>query len=300
MHYSLAIRSKWSKIAVLGLSLCVGCTRPSRQPTTVAIAASQAPVPRTYRSVEGVSLQAFVFAPPQHSRAGRVPAILLFHGGGWVAGSPDWVFASARRFTTLGFVAIPIQYRLSTDRVSPIEAFADVCAAFQWARQMADTLGVDPKRVAAYGVSAGGHLAALAATVGCGVAEGEFGVGGPDALVLWSPAVDVSTDGHFTRLLRDRATVVEYSPVEHVRARMPPVSIVQGDRDNLTPLSGARRFCESVVATGSRCDLNVYQSVGHLLTRNLANQEDNFDPDPVARDDGIAKQLAFLRQLWRR
>jgi acetyl esterase len=299
MTYSPAIRSTWSHIVVLGLSLYVGCTRPSRQPTSVAAAASQEPVARTYRSVEGASLQAFVFAPPQQSRTGRGPAILLFHGGGWVAGSPDWVFTAARRFATLGFVAIPIQYRLSTDRVSPIDAVADVCAAFQWARRLADSLGVDPKRVAAYGVSAGGHLAALAATVGCGVAEGEYGVGGPDALVLWSPAVDVSADGHFKRLLGDRATVAEYSPVEHVRARMPPVSIVQGDRDNLTPLSGARRFCESVIASGSRCDLHVYQAVGHLLTRNLANQEDNFDPDPVARDDGIVKQLAFLRGLWR-
>jgi hypothetical protein len=35
-----------------------------------------------------------------------------------------------------------------------------------------------------------------------------------------------------------------------------------------------------------------------LLTRNLANQESDFDPDPVARADGNAKQIEFLRQLW--
>ena len=34
------------------------------------------------------------------------------------------------------------------------------------------------------------------------------------------------------------------------------------------------------------------------LTRNLANQESDFDPDPVARDDGNARQLAFLKSLW--
>lgn len=53
-------------------------------------------------------------------------------------------------------------------------------------------------------------------------------------------------------------------------------------------------------AGGATCDLNVYANVGHLLTRNLANQEGNFDPDPVAREDGIAKQLAFLQALWSR
>ena len=225
---------------------------------------------------------------------------MLLHGGGWVAGSPEWAFNEARRFSAIGFVAIPVQYRLSEGNVSPVDAFADVCAAFQWVRRESTALHVIPTRVAAYGVSAGGHLAALTATVGCGVTEGTYGVGGADALVLWSPAVDVGGDGHFKRLLADRARVADYSPVEHVRSRMPPASIVQGDKDNLTPLAGARRFCEGVTASGSRCELQVYPGVGHLLTRNLANQEDNFDPDPVARADGIARQLAFLRNLWAR
>lgn len=52
------------------------------------------------------------------------------------------------------------------------------------------------------------------------------------------------------------------------------------------------------MAGGGHCDLVVYPGLGHLLTRNLANQEDDFDPDPVARSDGVAKQLAFLKSLW--
>jgi hypothetical protein len=49
---------------------------------------------------------------------------------------------------------------------------------------------------------------------------------------------------------------------------------------------------------GGHCELAVYPGVGHLLTRNLANQESDFDPDPAARADGIAKELAFLESLW--
>ena len=45
------------------------------------------------------------------------------------------------------------------------------------------------------------------------------------------------------------------------------------------------------------CELNVYEGVGHLLTRNLANQESDFDPDPEARADGIARHLRFLAEL---
>ena len=248
----------------------------------------------------GVALQAFVFAPSGQDEKSPAPAILLFHGGGWAAGAPNWTFAAARRYAEVGLVAISVEYRLSDERVTPIDALADVCASFHWVRAAAAKLRVHPQRIAASGVSAGGHLAATAATVGCGNTEGEYGIGGPDALVLWSPALDVSGDGYFRRLLRDRAPVQAYSPVEHVRPRMPPTHIVHGDRDTVTPLRGAQRFCDSVRAGGGVCELVVYPGVGHLLTRNLANQESDFDPDPDTRDEGNARQLEFVRALWRR
>lgn len=264
-----------------------------------------APTPHTYREVDGAELTAYVFSPgdadsTEADSTESRPAILLFHGGGWYVGSPEWSFASARRYAEMGLVAVSIQYRLSDESVTPIDALADVCAAFHWIREHSAEFGVHPQRIAASGVSAGGQLAAAAATIGCGNTEGAFGVGGPDALVLWSPAVDVGGDGHFRRMLRDRAAVEAYSPVEHVRAPMPPVHIVQGERDTLTPLSGARRFCERVVDAGGRCELVVYPGVGHLLTRNLAHQESDFDPDPAMRADGIARQLAFVDSLWAR
>ena len=53
-----------------------------------------------------------------------------------------------------------------------------------------------------------------------------------------------------------------------------------------------------MTAGGGVCELVVYPGVGHLLTRNLANQEDDFDPDPAARDDGNARQRVFLERLW--
>ena len=280
--------------------LMAGCGRATPESTQAASVPSLPPSEHVYRTVDGVPLKAFVFRPAVTIGGARTPAILLFHGGGWVAGAPDWTFASARRYADLGLVAISVEYRLSQDGITPIEALGDVCRAFRWARAEADELAIDPRRVAAFGVSAGGHLAAAAATIGCGNTDGAYGTGGPDALVLWSPALDVSGDGHFRRLLGERATVEALNPVEHIRARMPPVVVVHGERDNLTPLSGVRRFCERVEAGGSPCVVHVYPGVGHLLTRNLANQESDFDPDPVARADGNAKQVEFLRRLWLR
>lgn len=180
-------------------------------------------------------------------------------------------------------------------RTTPLEAIADVCTALRWTRVQADSLGVDASRVAIYGVSAGGHLAASTVTIGCPEALAEHGA---DALLLLSPAVDVEGDAHFGRMLRGRATAAEVSPVRNARAGMPPTVLVQGADDSLTPLRDAQRFCLLLATQRQSCDLRVYDGLGHLLTRNLAEQENAFDPDPQARADALRHQVRWLQQLW--
>ena len=250
----------------------------------------------TYREVNGQGLSAYVFRPAMRREGEKSDAVPLFHGGGWSAGTPEWTFGAARRFADWGMVAIAIEYRLSGGDVTPIDAFEDVCEALRWVRHHASDLGLTG-RVVGYGVSAGGHLVTATATVGCPGSEIEGDRSAPDALLLWSPALDVAMDGWFENLLQGRAAVSDYSPAEHVRHATPPTSIVIGAEDTLTPLSGARRYCDRLVGLGGVCELNVYDGVGHLLTRNLANQESDFDPDPKAREHGIAQHERFLREL---
>ena len=255
------------------------------------------PTPHTYRRVADAALHASVFSParPAPSR----PAVLLFHGGGWTEGAPDWVFDAARRFAASGMVAIAIEYRLANETVTPREQRDDACAAFRWARDSARTLGLDPTRVAGYGVSAGGQLVGLLATRGCAEAPGRTPQGGPDAMVLLSPALDLARDPYFARLLHGRGAVSDYSPVAQQRGRGVPTLIVHGEQDSLTPADAVRRFCTTQRAAGGRCALQMYPRVGHLLTRNLANQLSDYDPDPVLRQAGLVAQVQFLRALWR-
>ncbi len=267
------------------LSLVVS-VRAANEPATAA-----GPFVHVYREVEGDSLHAYAFYPSDTGRGKPTNAILLFHGGGWVAGSPEWTFPSAERFASYGLVAIAIEYRLSGGDFTPIDALEDACHAFAWVREHSKELGVAGK-IAGYGVSAGGQLVAATATVGCGDLKTH-----PDALLLWSPAVAVDHDGWFAQLLDGNGKAVDYSPVNHVGKSTPPTCIVQGAQDSLTPLAGAQRFCEQVTKAGGVCELNVYEGVGHLLTRNLENQEDDFDPDPEKRADGIEKLRLFLVRL---
>jgi acetyl esterase len=252
----------------------------------------------TYRTVESRPLRAYDFAPAGDASA--TPAVLLLHGGGWSAGEPSWVFTAARRFAAAGIRALAIEYRLSDSAHTPLDALADVCAALDWARTHADSLAIDPRHVAMYGVSAGGHLAAATVTVGCLATAAAPMPRGADALALLSPALDVERDGHFGRLLQGRTTARAMSPLAHPRAGMPPTIIAHGEEDTLTPLEGSQRFCLLLVQRRVACELRVYDGLGHLLTRNLAEQESTFDPDPLAREDALTKQVAFVRGLWPR
>lgn len=257
--------------------------------------ASQAePAPsavREYRVVDGEALHAYVFLPPARREGEKANAILLFHGGGWTTGAADWTFEAAQRFADYGLVAVAVQYRLSTGDVTPVDELADACAAFDWVRSHAADLGLTG-RVAGYGVSAGGQLVAATVTVGCPDPAAE-----PQALLLWSPALDLVNDGWFTKLLQGRGAAEDLSPARHVGASTPPTCIVHGERDTLTPLAGVKRYCSALTALGRRCEMHVYAGLGHLLTRNLANQESDFDPDPEARADGIAQLHGCLKSL---
>jgi acetyl esterase/lipase len=265
------------------------------QTVPVAADATQQPRPFFIREIDGQKLNAYVFSPPGKASAQPMAAVLCFHGGGWVAGSAEWTAKEARRFAALGMTAVSIDYRLSEGKITPIEALDDVRAAFRWIREHAAEFNIDPTRVAGYGVSAGGHLAAAAAIDLSG--EGINGARSkPDLLLLWSPALDVAADGWFVKLLQGRANAAAYSPLEHAGATTPPTCIVNGDRDTLTPLTKAERFRDRVMRAGGVCELHVYPGVGHLLTRNLADQEDNFDPDPKFKADGIARMERFLRK----
>jgi acetyl esterase len=113
-------------------------------------------------------------------------------------------------------------------------------------------------------------------------------------MVLISPAISLAHDGWFQKILAGRATASDVSPDEHIDTVLPPTAIFIGVADTLTPVLGARRFCDRVNENGGHCELQVYPGVGHLFTSKLDNQEDDFDPDPDVVLDARLKGDQFL------
>lgn len=289
-------------LAVLGLLSSV---------TTIsgAAAADVAP-PETiiYRTVGSRALKGFVFSPPVAVLRTRTPrpAVLLFHGGAWNLGEASWVFDRAREFAARGMVAIAIDYRLSSGGaaplpinagLTPVDSVEDACAAFAWARSHATQLGIDPNRVVGYGVSAGGHLVAAAATVPAIRERAIERSARPNVLVLFSPALNMAKDEYFVSLMGGKDTSALYSPAEFIGRELPPTLIIQGEEDTIVKAGDARAFCSAVKAVGVRCELHIYPGVGHLLTRNLKIQYKDFDPDPAFAAEAFRFENRFLESL---
>ncbi len=258
--------------------------------------AQRQPVEHVYATPGGTPLKAYVFSPAKPG-GGKLSAIVLLHGGGWAMGEPQWAFPRARHFTERGMVAIAAQYRLSDQKgITPIEAMEDARAVIRWVRVHADSLDIDPKRIAAYGWSAGAHLAASAAVFDKTASE-ESVSGSPDALVLVSPAVSLASDSWVQRLLGDRARARDISPDEHMRTGLPPTLILQGNVDTVTPMNGVKRFCERMRAAGNTCKLQIYEGFGHLFTPAGIPDDGMPSPDPETSADASARADRFLESL---
>lgn len=89
------------------------------------------------------------------------------------------------------------------------------------------------------------------------------------------------------------------SPLQAAGRDTPPTFIIQGGKDVLAPARDSQAFCEMVRQARGVCEIDLYPAVGHLLTRNLTDQEDNFDPDPEAVRTSRERLFAFLaRRGW--
>ncbi|MFP7170244.1 alpha/beta hydrolase [Terribacillus sp. 7520-G] len=101
----------------------------------------------------------------------KQPALVFYHGGGWVVGSIESHDATCREIANLAdCTVISVDYRLAPEYKFPA-AVEDAYDAFQWVRANAEDLRIEQDKIAVGGDSAGGNLA----TVVCLLAEERSG-----------------------------------------------------------------------------------------------------------------------------
>jgi len=104
-----------------------------------------------------------LYRPNGAAPAEILPALIYYHGGGWLLGDLDSHDVVCRRFANLARCrVVSVDYRMAPEHKFPA-AVDDCAAATRWAIEQAASLGIDPARMAVGGDSAGGNLAAVMA-----------------------------------------------------------------------------------------------------------------------------------------
>ena len=124
-----------------------------------------------------------------------LPALVYYHGGGWVIGDLDTHDTLCRELANgSGCAVVSVDYRLAPEHRFPA-AVDDAIAAARWVRREAAALKLDAERIAVGGDSAGGNLAAVVAIAARDAGEPPF---------AWQLLIYPATDQHRTAPSHER------------------------------------------------------------------------------------------------
>lgn len=205
---------------------------------------------------------------------GPFPAVIIVHGGGWIAGDRHTnVEPLFRPIAGAGYAWFSISYRLANELGVFGAAIQDVEQAVLFVRSHAAEYRVDPNRIALVGESAGAQLASMAALSPRleGMVKGVVAIYSPSDLVSL-----VKTSPHIPDQLRRAvertawagillAGLQRLSPVANVRANMPPFLLIHGTADRLVPFEQSERMCRAMREAGASCELFAVPGGGHGL-----------------------------------
>jgi acetyl esterase/lipase len=224
-----------------------------------------------------------------------VPVVVWIHGGGWKSGSRTPIPTRVSDLCLRGYAVASVDYRLTTTALWPAQ-IQDVRGAVRWLRAHAAEYGLDPDRFAAWGESAGGHLAAVLATsggvpsitIGSASADLEGTTGGNpgqssrvQAAVDWYGATDFLQMRFYPSTVNhDGATsdesklvggaiqsyperVATANPITYASADDPPLLAMHGTLDKLIPFNQSQLLVDALNAAGASATLRPVQGAGH-------------------------------------
>jgi acetyl esterase/lipase len=239
-----------------------------------------------YMRYNGAPMRLDLYAP---KGTGSYPVIVWFHSGAWNTLDRSCVEQGVMDQVKRGWAVASVEYSLSMRAKWPAQ-LVEARAAVRWLRAHAGEYRLDTGKFIAWGMSSGGHLAAMLGVTGG--SDGFDGEGAENldfpcnvqAVVVWCAPVDLALlRGNASRaaaaLLGEGKTVdperaKAADPIAYVDANTPPFFIASGDRDDVVGLEQGELLFDSLRDAGIRVSFKIYPGYGH--TDKRFNLEENF------------------------
>jgi len=251
------------------------------------------------RAADRRNLAADLYLPPKGK--GPSPLLVGLHGGGWTRGSRDSFAGWGGKLAANGFGLLAIDYTLATAEYPSFpSAIADIAHALRHVAEHAGDMGVDASQLGLFGLSAGAHLAALAA-LGRGDPRLAAAVGGDlgnlesvkvvvaaygiyDVMAHWNWCRDRSDEIPGVELMigaspaEDPETWMRASPLSHVRAAgaRPDFLLLYGvDDEVVDPRGQTLHFAEMLEQTGFGVSVVPVSGAGHFWMSEPMDEPDS-------------------------
>lgn len=247
---------------------------------------------------------------------GPFPVVVNLHAGGFKFGDKGMIPGTlGTALLEAGYAVVGVNYRLSGEAPFPA-AVLDVRAAVRFLRANAAEYKLDPDRIAAFGQSAGGNLAAMLGTAGESTAFDDASLGNPEvssavqAVVNWFGPTDFGqmdaqaaaqgcaaseqTHGEASSfesaylgapVATSPELVAQANPISYIDGTEPPFLVQKGEQDCTVAVENTKMLADALQAAGVTAEYDLLAGVGHGDTGST----------PVFEgEENIQRVLAFL------
>ena len=205
------------------------------------------------------------------------PTLVYIHGGGWIFGTKEGSVYQFLPYLERGWRVVNVEYRMAGNSLAP-GAVEDTRCALRWIHRNAAQWKFDTSKIVLTGHSAGGHLSLITAMLPKGTPIDNRCYGDEDlrvaAVVNWYGITDVNDliQGPNLKnyaamwmgsMLNAAEVAKSVSPLTYVRAGLPPVITIHGDKDDVVPYAHATRLHDALAKANVPNKLVTVKGGGH-------------------------------------
>jgi acetyl esterase/lipase len=228
-----------------------------------------------YASANNTPLKLDVWYPRDNSNP--TPTLVYIHGGGWIFGSKEGSVYQLTPYMEKGWRVVNVEYRMAGNSLAP-GAVEDVRCALRWVFRNAKQYNFDTSKIVLTGHSAGGHLSLIAGMLPKGTDLDNRCYGDENlkvaAIINWYGITDVNDIIQGANLknyavmwmgsLENKTEIAKkVSPLTYVRADLPPILTIHGDKDDVVPYSHATKLKTALDKAKVKNQLFTVKNGGH-------------------------------------